>query len=85
MANNVDSSYSDYKRLVYLREPLKRAFSLTLTVVLMVSLLASIYGAFILSRRLVAPIQDLVEGTRAVAKGDFDTRLPETKLQRRQH
>jgi len=77
MANNVDSSYSDYKRLVYLREPLKRAFSLTLTVVLMVSLLASIYGAFILSRRLVAPIQDLVAGTRAVAEGDFDTQLPE--------
>ena len=76
MANNVDASYSDYKRMVYLREPLKRAFSLTLTVVLMLSLLASIYGAFILSRRLVAPIQDLVAGTRAVAKGDFDTRLP---------
>ncbi len=76
MANNVDSSYSDYKRMVYLREPLKRAFSLTLTVVLMLSLLASIYGTFVLSRRLVAPIQDLVAGTRAVAKGDFDTRLP---------
>jgi nitrogen fixation/metabolism regulation signal transduction histidine kinase len=76
MANNVDSSYSDYKRMVYLREPLKRAFSLTLTVVLMLSLLASIYGAFVLSRRLVSPIQDLVAGTRAVAKGDFDTRLP---------
>ena len=29
-----------------------------------------------LSRRLVAPIQDLVAGTRAVAKGNFDTRLP---------
>ena len=42
----------------------------------MLSLLAAIYGAFILSRRLVAPIQDLVAGTRAVAKGDFDTRLP---------
>ena len=42
----------------------------------MLSLLAAIYGAFVLSRRLVAPIQDLVAGTRAVAKGDFDTRLP---------
>jgi len=76
MASNVDSSYSDYKRVVYLREPLKRAFSLTLSVVLMISLLASIYGALIFSRRLVAPIQNLVAGTRAVAKGDFDTRLP---------
>ena len=76
MANNVDASYRDYKRMVFLREPLKQAFSLTLTLVLMVSLLASIYGAFVLSRRIVAPIQDLVAGTRAVAEGDFDTRLP---------
>ena len=75
MASSVDSSYSDYKRLVYLREPLKRTFTLTLTIVLMVSMLASIYGAFFFSRRLVAPIQNLVAGTRAVAEGDFDTRL----------
>ena len=76
MANNVDLSYSKYKRLVYLRDPLKRNFTITLTVVLLLSLLSSVYGAFVLSRRLVAPIQNLVAGTRAVAKGDFDTRLP---------
>ena len=76
MADNVTESYNDYKRSVYLRDSLKQAFSLTLTVVLLLSLLGSIYGALILSRRLVAPIQDLVAGTRAVAKGDFDTRLP---------
>lgn len=76
MASNVEQSYSDYKRAVYLREPLKRTISITLTVVLMISLLASVYGAFFFSRRLVAPIQDLLAGTRAVAKGDFDTRLP---------
>jgi nitrogen fixation/metabolism regulation signal transduction histidine kinase len=75
MAGNVDRSYSDYKRAVYLREPLKRIYSLTLTVVLMISLLASIYGALVLSRRLAAPIQDLVAGTRAVAEGNFDTRV----------
>ncbi len=76
MASAVEASYSDYKRAIYLREPLKRTISITLTVVLMISLLASVYGAFFFSRRLVAPIQDLVAGTRAVAKGDFDTRLP---------
>ena len=76
MVNSIDSSYTDYKKIVYLREPLKRTFSLTLTVVLMISLLASIFGAFVLSRRLVSPIQNLVEGTKAVAKGDFDKRLP---------
>jgi len=76
LADSVDSSYSGYKLAEYLRDPLKRTFTMTLSVVLLLSLLASIYGAFVLSRRMVAPIQDLVAGTRAVAKGDFDTRLP---------
>ena len=76
MANSVDTSYREYQQLVFLRGPLKATFTLTLAVVLMLSLLAAIYGAFVLSRRLVAPIQDLVAGTRAVAEGDFDTLLP---------
>lgn len=75
MANSVDLSYREYQQLVYLREPLKSTFTFTLTVVLLLSLLAATYGAFVLSRRLVAPIQDLVAGTRAVAAGNFDTRL----------
>ena len=76
MAQSVERSYNEYQELVFLRAPLKSTFTLTLTVVLMLSLLAAIYGAFILSRRLVQPIQDLVAGTLAVAEGDFDTRLP---------
>jgi nitrogen fixation/metabolism regulation signal transduction histidine kinase len=76
MAQSVERSYNEYQELVFLRAPLKSTFSLTLTVVLMLSLLAAIYGAFVLSRRLVQPIQDLVAGTRAVAEGDFSTRLP---------
>ena len=76
MAESVDSSYLGYKRMLFLRQPLKDTLSLTLTVVFLLSLLAAVYGAFVLSRRLVAPIQDLVAGTRAVAEGDFDTQLP---------
>ena len=34
------------------------------------------YGAFFSARRLVVPIQQLMAGTRAVARGDFETRLP---------
>jgi nitrogen fixation/metabolism regulation signal transduction histidine kinase len=76
MAESVDSSYLGYKRMQFLRQPLKNTLSLTLTVVFLLSLLGAVYGAFVLSRRLVAPIQDLVAGTRAVAEGDFDTQLP---------
>ena len=76
MINSVEKSYQEYQQLVFFREDLKDLLSLTLAFVLLLSLLAAIYGAFLLSRRLVAPIQDLVAGTRAVAMGDFDTRLP---------
>jgi two-component system, NtrC family, nitrogen regulation sensor histidine kinase NtrY len=76
MITSVENSYSEYQRLVFVREDLKDLLTITLTFVLLLSLLAAIYGAFVLSRRLVAPIQDLVAGTRAVAMGNFDTRLP---------
>src|SRR5213082_2426865 len=39
-------------------------------------MLAAIYGAIFSAQRLVRPVQDLIEGTRAVGKGDFGTLLP---------
>ncbi|HEX2492638.1 MAG TPA: ATP-binding protein, partial [Steroidobacter sp.] len=67
-----------YGEKARLREPLKTSFTLTLTLVLLLSLFAALYGAFWAARRLVRPIQDLAAGTRAVAKGDLDLRLPLT-------
>jgi nitrogen fixation/metabolism regulation signal transduction histidine kinase len=78
LADTVESSYQRYGEKARLREPLKTSFTLTLTLVLLLSLFAALYGAFWAARRLVRPIQDLVAGTRAVAKGDFNTRLPLT-------
>ncbi len=78
LADTVESAYQQYGEKARLREPLKMSFTLTLTLVLLLSLFAALYGAFWSARRLVRPIQDLVAGTRAVAKGDFDMRLPLT-------
>jgi len=78
LADTVESAYQRYGEKARLREPLKDSFTLTLTLVLLLSLFAALYGAFWSARRLVRPIQDLVAGTRAVAKGDLDTRLPLT-------
>jgi nitrogen fixation/metabolism regulation signal transduction histidine kinase len=75
LANTVQRAHTQYGELSYLREPLKLSFVLTLTLVLLLSLLAAVYGAFFSAQRLVQPIQDLAAGTRAVGKGDFDTRL----------
>jgi nitrogen fixation/metabolism regulation signal transduction histidine kinase len=75
LARTVQDAYQEYGRLSVLRVPLKQAFVLTLSLVLLMALLAAMYGALYFSERLVRPVQDLIAGTRAVAKGDFDTRL----------
>jgi len=76
LANLVEASYDQYGELSFLRTALKTNFTVALTLVLLTALLAAVYGAFFLARRLVGPIQQLMQGTRAVARGDFDTRLP---------
>ena len=78
LADTVESAYQDYAEKARLREPLKTSFRLTLTLVLTMATFAALYGAFWAARRLVQPIQSLVKGTRAVAQGDLDTRLPLT-------
>ncbi len=76
LSEAVQNSYSQYGELAAMREPLKDSFRLTLTLVLLLAMLAAIYGAIYSAQRLVRPVQDLIEGTRAVGKGDLETRLP---------
>ncbi len=79
LADSVQQTYSYHYNLEYLREPLIDSFKLTLSLVLLVSLLLTLWGIFFIARRIVKPIQDLVAGTRAVAAGDFEMQLPEAK------
>jgi len=76
LSEAVQSSYNEYGNLAAMREPLKYSFRLTLTLVVLLTMLAAIYLAIYSAQRLVRPVQDLIEGTRAVGKGDFATRLP---------
>ncbi len=76
LADTVQRSYTQYANLVQLRQPLKSTFALILTFVVLMSLIAAVYGAFSAAQRLVQPVQDLIAGTRAVAKGNYDTQLP---------
>ena len=78
LAETVQTTYAKYRELSYLRKPLKTSFTLTLSLVLLLSLFAAVWAAFYSARRMVAPLRDLAEGTRAVADGDFETQLPES-------
>jgi nitrogen fixation/metabolism regulation signal transduction histidine kinase len=75
-SDKLELAYNRYKELSYLRQSLKRNFSLTLFLVLMFGVLSAVWVAFFSARRLVAPITNIAEGTRAVAEGDYDRQLP---------
>ena len=73
-AEVVESAYRDYQELQLGKAGLKRIYTLTLTLTLLLSLLAAVALAFFLARRLAEPLLILIEGTRAVAAGDFTPR-----------
>ena len=75
LAQSVQSAFTQYKELSYLREQLKLSFILVLTMVLLFSIFSAVWAAFYSARKLAAPIRDLAEGTKSVAEGDYHTRL----------
>jgi nitrogen fixation/metabolism regulation signal transduction histidine kinase len=75
-AEAVQDVYQDYQQLSYSRSSLREVFALTLTLVMMLAMLGAMAVAFVLSRRLSAPLTVLAEGTKAIASGDYSTILP---------
>ncbi|MES2012212.1 MAG: ATP-binding protein [Pseudomonadota bacterium] len=76
-AEAVQDVYQDYQQLSYSRTSLREVFALTLTLVMMLAMLTAVAIAFVLSRRLSAPLTVLAEGTKAIASGDYSIVLPE--------
>jgi PAS domain S-box-containing protein len=80
LATNVEQRTNSYQRLAYLRTSLKSSFSLVLSLIMLLTVLSAIWAAFVAARQLVRPIRNLVEGTKAVAAGDYDKQLPISHL-----
>ena len=76
LADNVEAAFGQYNELIYLRTPLKQNFILVLTLMLALGVLFAVFAAFYWSRELVAPIRELVQGTKAVAAGQYHRKLP---------
>ena len=75
-AEKVESVYRSYQELSLSRLGLKRIYSLTLTLTLLVTLLSAIAAAFLFSESLSAPLGMLAESARAIGKGDFSKLNP---------
>ena len=76
LGESVQSAADEYNRLKFLRQPLKLNFVITLTLVTLMTTLIALWLAIYSTRRLVAPLRELAEGTRAVASGDYQKQLP---------
>ncbi len=73
-ADSVQTVYADYQELSLGREGLTRIYAMTLTLTVLLALFTAIALAFVLARRLSAPLSILAEGTQAVAAGDYTPR-----------
>ncbi|MBX2835707.1 MAG: HAMP domain-containing protein [Gammaproteobacteria bacterium] len=75
LAESVQSSYQQYRQLVFLRRPLTITTMMTLSLALLLSVMMAVWFSFYAARRMMLPVHDLVEGTRSVADGDYGTRI----------
>ena len=76
-ANQIEVQLNDYKQLKYLRGALKTTLVIVLSVVLLLGALVALYLALAISKRLVAPLTNLVAANRRVAAGDYSARVAE--------
>ena len=76
-ANQIEVQLNDYKQLKYLRGALKTTLVIVLSVVLLLGALVALYLALAISKRLVAPLTNLVAANRRVAAGDYTARVEE--------
>ena len=76
LGESVESASSEYDRLKYLRGPLTLSFVLSLTLISLMTLLMALWASIYLAQRMLAPLRDLAEGTRAVSRGEYDKILP---------
>jgi nitrogen fixation/metabolism regulation signal transduction histidine kinase len=75
LAEAVRIAFDSYRELVFLRVPLRVSFTLTLSLVLLLAILAAFWAAFYTAHRMVRPLQELADGTKAVAAGHFNKQL----------
>jgi nitrogen fixation/metabolism regulation signal transduction histidine kinase len=75
LAQTVQDAYNDYTELAYLRKPLVTIFTLSLSLIVLLTVLTSIWFAIWISRRIVEPLQALAEGTQAVSSGIYNMQV----------
>ncbi len=71
-AENIERSFREYRELKLLKQPIKNTYLLTLTLITLVVVFAATWYGLSLAKGITVPIQQLAEGTREVAQGNWD-------------
>mgnify|MGYP000378335269 FL=1 len=65
------AGYREYQQLAYSQNSMATLYALTLSLIVLLAVFASILAALSFARRTTSPVMQLAEGTRRVATGDF--------------
>lgn len=71
----ISSSYQEFRRLKVLKSPITTGYLLTLFLIASVIVFLAFWIGIYLANSMTKPIQELVEGTRALAGGNLDVRI----------
>lgn len=75
LADNVQDTYTQYQETSYHKGLIKKGYRITLLLIMLLSMLFSVWAAFIYSIRLTKPVRNMLEATQAVASGDLQKKL----------
>lgn len=71
----ISSSYQEFRRLKVLKSPITTGYLLTLFLIASVIVFLAFWIGIYLANSMTKPIQELVDGTRAVAGGNLDVKI----------
>lgn len=68
--------YREYSQIRFIKNPMETTYLILFSIFTLIILFISSWVGFYLSKKLTKPIIDLVEGTKKVASGDLDIKVP---------
>ena len=71
----ITRSFEEYKQLKAFKNPIKESYLLSFVLITVVILFSATWFGFYLAKGITGPLQQLAEGTRAVAQGDLGFRI----------
>ena len=71
----ISRAFEEYKQLKAFKNPIKESYLLSFVIITVVILFSATWFGFYLAKGITVPLQQLAEGTRAVAQGDLSFRI----------